>query len=339
MPDLSKYKNKYLKMRQASKTGYVQPSPEQIEAWISVNFEYKEANKDQLRICNPSDGDDDFHMWISRDNAVVHDFRPGHQEYDGSFLRFVSLYKKISFADAVKEVCGSNVIIKQYVREDDEEEERLIELPKGSLLLESGEGKIRDICMRYLMNKRGFDEDVIFKYKIHYCGTNIVVPYYQYDMLVYYQSRAIMDKMFEFPDESQTKKKAGDFLWGFDDVEPCTEVIVVESIFNAMSIGVGAVATGGAKLKDGQLRQLKALNPKKVILAPDHDDAGINSLECDFGNLTKMAKGDLFKDIEYCIPPEKDVDWNDMLKAGENPLKYIRNNVKPLNMRVLFDGI
>lgn len=316
------------------KGGFIKPSPLQIEAWLSKNFEIKIGNEDQIRICNP-DGDTDFRLWISKSNAAVHDFRPNHQQYDGSFLKFVAKYKNISFTAAVKEVCGKDIIKEKHneIKLDRDISSDEIKLPSGSISMKDGTGSAHEICMNYLLNTRGLSKESIFKANIHYCGTHIVVPYYQYDMLVYYQMRSIMNKVFKFPNESETKKKAGDFLWGFDDIEPQSTVIVVESIFNAMSIGRDTVATGGAKLKKGQIKLLSILGPQTIILAPDSDGAGIESISRDYYELRNT-----FKDLWYVIPP-KDVDWNDMLKAGDNPYEYIVANKKLLNMKVLFDGI
>ncbi len=339
-------KNKYLAIRK-QKTGFVQPTPEQIDLWLSRNFECKEANDDQIRICNP-DGDTEFRLYISRVNAVVHDFRPNHQQYDGSFLKFVSKYRNIMFSEAIKEVCGSSPIISRYSASKDNDEiqnDDPIKLPEGSILLAKHNGKAKDMCMSYLTKVRGFSEDVIFKAKMAACGTNIVVPYYQYDMLVFWQMRLLISKIFRFPDEKETNKKAGDFLYGFDDIEPYSEVSVVESIYNSLSIKQNSVATGGASLKDGQIKLLKSLNPKSIILAPDRDEAGIKSIQKDYFALNKIKAGDFCKDgIYYAIPPPEVAkagkkDWNDMLLMGYDVYKYIKENKKLITARLLFDGI
>jgi hypothetical protein len=338
-------KNKYLAAR-SKNSGFIQPTPDQIENWITRNFEYKTGNEDQIRICNP-DGDTEFRLWISRSNAVVHDFRPNHQQFDGSFLKFVSKYKNITFSEAVKEVCGSSPVITRYMDSKEKNEiqnDDPIKMPDGSVLLKDSIGKARDICMNYLTKVRGFSEDILFKAKINICGTSMIIPYFQYDMLVFWQMRSLISKIFKFPDETETNKKAGDFIYGFDDIEPCAEVIVVESIFNSLSVGTNCTATGGATLKDGQLKLLKSLNPKTVILAPDRDEAGVKSIQKDFFHLNKMRTGDLFKNIYYAIPPIEVAkagkkDWNDMLLMGYDIYKFIQENKRIVNSRLLFDGI
>jgi DNA primase len=334
--------NKYLQYKNKGK--FVKPTPEQIENWLRSNaIDFKSMNE-QYRVCNP-DGDTKFSMSISKESALVHDFRPNHQDRDGTFIKFVSLYKNISIKEAIDEVCGKNInfINNKSTKEQEVENDNYIELPKGcKSLRDKTDSKLWSINMSYLINERGLDKDIIYRSNIHYLGTNIVVPYYQYGMIVFYQSRAQMDKKFNFPPVSVTSKRAGDFLYGFDDVEPCSEIIIMESIFNSLSYGAGAVATGGAKLKDGQLNLLRILNPHTVILAPDNDGAGISSVEKDFLALNKMKRGDLFKDIFYCLPPyskDSQKDWNDMKREGVDVSKYILKNMKKLSVKNIFEGI
>jgi len=329
-------KNKFMAMRERSKGKWIHPTSDQIESWVSRHFDYKLlTHKNQIRICNP-DGDTKYHLWISTDQALVHDFRPNHQQWDGSFLKFVADYREISFTDAVKEVCGENSIISGYQRAVDSgsisENDDIISLPEGCKPLRKGSGGqplAWKTCMKYLMKKRGLPKESIFKANIHFLGTHIVVPYYQYDMIVFWQMRQVVSKVFTFPPNSSVS--AGDFLYGFDDVEPRGEIMITESIFDALSIGSGAVSTGGASLKDGQVRLLKALSPETVILAPDNDEAGIRSIQKDYYSLVKQSK--IVSDIKYCLPLEGK-DWNDMLLDGVNLKNYIRGNAQKITPRL-----
>lgn len=334
--------NKYLKNR--NNRNIVIPTDSQIESWLLHHgIEYKDKGN-QFRVCNP-DGDTKYCMSISKDKALVHDFRPNHQQYDGTFISFVSSYKSISIREAITEICGDKPYTKQIKEEDQEEYdiEHDIELPSGSKpFRDVVDSKLYRLNLGYLINERGLDKDVIMKANIHYLGTEIIVPYYQFGILVFYQSRRQMDKVFNFPKSSE--RKAGDFLYGFDNVEPSSEVIVVESIFNALSMRENSVATGGASLKDGQLRLLKALNPHTITLAADNDEAGRESVCKNYNLIRKQAKEDLFKDIYFCLPPfsknENDqMDWNDMKQVGIDPKKYIYNNRIKMSMQILFNKI
>lgn len=330
--------NKYMKYKK--KKNFIKPTDTQMENWLKKNgIEYKSFDT-QFRVCNP-DGDVKYNMAISKTEALVHDFRPNHQQFDGSFLGFVAKYKEISFREAIDEVCGKDhkIVSEKPQVEEDEIIEDEIELPKGSLpLRDKKDTKIWKMSMNYLVNKRGLDVKTIFRANIHYLGTTIVVPYYEYGMIVFYQSRQQVDKKFEFPKSS--KKSAGDFLYGFDDVEPYSEVIVVESIFNALSVGPGCVATGGAKLKDGQIELLKILSPSEIVLAADNDDAGRVAVVKDYMKLNKIFKCPIY----YCLPPfnkneDEQEDWNDMKKNKIDVRKYITDNKIKMTMMNAFQGI
>ena len=328
-------KNKYL--RHKSNKSFVKPSSDQMESWLKKHFDYKTMS-DQFRICNP-DGDSKYCMAISRSQALVHDFRPGHQQYDGTFIGFISKYKNISIREAIDEVCKGVIFSSadDTVIDEAEDIEHEIELPAGSRSLrDKNDSKLWKMNVGYLVNRRGLDYDVIIRANIHYLGTEIIVPYYQYGVLVFYQSRQQMDKRFNFP--KSTVKKAGDFLYGFDNVEPHSEVIIVESIYNSLSIGDGCVATGGASLKPGQLRLLKALAPKDIILAADNDEAGRKSICKDF---ISISKSKIVSNIYYCLPPfsTDQMDWNDMKQRGLNPKRYIHDNKRKMSMKVAFEGI
>lgn len=331
--------NKYMKYKK-NNTRFVQPTAYQMECWFRANgIEYRHGRGDQFRICNP-DGDTKFCVEVSKTEALVHDFRPNHQQYDGSFIRFVSRYKGISIQEAISEVCGKDAKASTFIKrvEEPEEVEDEISLPSGSLPLRNNKGdNTWKLVMSYLTRERSLDREAIMQANIHYLGTTVVVPYYEYDMIVFWQMRQQLSKRFEFPPSST--KNAGDFLYGFDNVEPHSFVIITESIFNTLSIGPDCVATGGAKLKDGQIRLLQILSPSKIILAPDNDDAGVDSLIKDYMNLRKGSW-----EIWYCLPPydkdeKKQMDWNDMKRSGLDPRSYVLSNMKKMSMLDAFSGI
>lgn len=331
-------KNKYLR----KKKKYVQPTPDQMEIWLKrYGIEYKSL-PNQFRVCNP-DGDTNYSMEVSKDKALVHDFRVSHSQYDGTFLGFVSKYKSINIREAIEDVCGNKIFYESNNKIEDkneEEEEKLIELPSGSISLrDKDKSKLWRFNMRYLVNERGLSEEVVYRANIHYLGTQIVVPYYEFGMLVFYQSRRQMDKIFNFPSTQETNKKAGDFLYGFDDTEPCSDINLVESIFNALSIGSGTMATGGASLKEGQIKLLLSLNPKSITLAPDNDSAGIKSLIKDYMSLRKNVD-----DIYYCLPPynknkDDQEDWNDLKKMNIDVAEYINVKKCKISMKTIFQKI
>jgi hypothetical protein len=273
----------------------------------------------------------------------VHDWRPGHQDHDGSFLRFVMAYKKISYIDALRDVCGANVDVREYLRrhetktdKEDTPEEVVVALPKGAKRIsERSDSLARLAAMNYL-SSRCIDDDTSKQYFLHYDSTSIIFPYLEYGMLVYWQSRSLLGKVFEFPPESIGVTKS-EFLYGFDYVEPNEPLIVCEAIIDSINIGPGAVAFGGSRLSTKQVRKIKALNPSCIILAADNDKpdkhgnrAGIMSILKNYELLKHY-----FRRIYYAMPFDPFKDWNDMAVAGANVRSFIDDSIKSMDLKTI----
>jgi len=307
-----------------------QPTPEQITTWVIRHFQFKSRKSGvELKINNPFDGDDGLHFNINTIKAKCHDWRPGHQQYDGSFIRFVQKYKNLTFQEALKDICGNDIdlrdILKPKTQNVESEEEKIIDvsLPDGVKSLRDDTSKMAKMVVAYLMS-RGVNLELAYKFDIHHGGGKIYFPYYEYGAQVYWQARAIHDKIFEFPELGGAGIGKEKFLYGFDNVEPLSILIVVESIFNAITLGDGAVATGGADMSMAQARKIRALNPSIIILAPDRDNTGIMSVSKNASTLRSIVNAD----IQFVIPP-KVKDWNDMWQG--NPRLYVDQNAKPAN--------
>ena len=108
------------------------------------------------------------------------------------------------------------------------------------------------------------------QYYVHYDSVSIIFPYIEFGLVVYWQSRTTAGKTFDFPPDSVGVTKS-EFLYGFDYVEPGSTIIVCESIIDAINIGPGAVAMGGADLSEKQVKKIRILNPSNIILAADND--------------------------------------------------------------------
>lgn len=305
-------------------------TPQQIINWVARNLDYKSRKGGvELVLNNPFDGDDGWHLNINTVKGVVHDWRPGHQHYDGPFLRFVQKYKNVSFFEALRDVCGQGVDIRAILRphkvEEVEEEpkEPDFELPAGTVSFrDPSDNKIRQIALGYLLS-RGISEETAKTYNLHYSGNMIYFPYYEYGIQVYWQGRSIMGKTFEFPTLTAEIGKTS-FLYGFDTCEPKEPVIINESIIDSLTLGNAATASGGASMAIKQAKKIRAIGPSKVILAPDRDFEGVMSIS---GN--KELIQSVCPNAEICVvvPPRPFKDWNDMWR--ENPRAYIEKNHKP----------
>jgi DNA primase len=296
---------------------------EQIEKWVSTQFQYKKRSHGrQIIINNPFGDDGDYHLWISTTETPlkkgprkghmgywVIDHRPG--KFKGSLFKFVMEYKKCSYSQAVSELTSARGKDLKYLlrqnRQPEEKEvpESTIKIPDFSKPISVDSKELANTAARNYLHGREIRDDVIISALLHYTPVSIVFPYLEYGEIVFWQERELLNKRFLFPDENKTGLAKTDYLYGFDNVEPKEDVIVVESIFNCLSIGADCVATGGATISGKQPQKMRALLPRYVVLAPDNDKAGKQSLVKNYFLLK-----DSFK-LGFCLPP-KDLDWNDM---------------------------
>ena len=126
-------------------------------------------------------------------------------------------------------------------------------------------------------------------------------------------------------------------MYGFDEVQHHGICYITESIFDKNSIGLGALASGGAILTDNQCKKLKMSAPKQIILAPDNDKAGIQSVIANYNRLRSY-----FDDLVYVLPPTKcdgkDIkDWNEISEDFLND-KYLEIINKEWNLDKLKIG-
>ena len=206
--------------------------------------------------------------------------------------------------------------------------EKEVELPPLSKpFTDKSFPQARQLALNYL-NSRKVSEQTAIKQQLHYTPNSIVFPYVEYDTIVFWQSRDLIEKKFLFPDESLTGLAKTDYLYNFDNIEPGDDIIIVESIFNCISLGDGCVASGGAIISGAQPRKLRVFNPKVLILAPDNDDAGKKSLRSNFFLLHKDFA------LAYCLPPLGVKDWNDFEQARgvDSARKYVERNTYALTL-------
>jgi len=327
---------------------YVKIPPSKIRSWIEDNFDYKtRRDGEEYVINNPFNGDTGYHFNINPEKGTCHDWRgnewSGINQKTGkrnscSFLRFAQKYLKCSFPDAAKAVLGSFVNFKNLERSQGNqedlkaEEEPSVALPDGSEKLIHSTDKVADILKKWLASRGVFEDDVKL-YDLHHRGMEVVWPYYEYGELVYWQSRSRLNKVFRFP-SSDVGVSKGDFLYGFDMVEPANYVVITEAIFDAHTLKDQAMASGGAVLTANQIKKLKLLGPNDgVILAPDNDKAGMQSVIHNF----KLLDGGGFK-VYYSLPPQE-YDCKDWNEIGEKTndfssvKKIMESNINKLNSR------
>lgn len=321
--------------------------PQNIAAWIEGNFKFKKRkNGTEYTICNPFDGDTGFHFEISTVKGICNDWRGNAWagfNNDGrlnkcTFIRFVCRYLKCTYAQALRAVAGRDAWKYANYKKVEEVEEKPVErikLPDGAQPFNTAEPNlIQAMLLNWLMSERGIQPADVDLYGMHQVGMDIIWPYYEFEELVYWQSRSTMSKVFRFPPESVGVTK-GEFLYGFDLVEPAGHLAITEAIIDAQSLKEQTVASGGAALTDRQLTKISAIGPKDgVILAPDNDSAGMLSVITNGKKL--LAKG--FK-VYYSIPSRIEYvdkgetkftkDWNEILaKTNVKPMDDMQANIQ-----------
>lgn len=327
----------------------------QIESWVAKHFDYKSRKGgDELTICNPFiPGDTKFKFNISTQlketkqghkGYWVHDWRPSSQNNNMSFIRFVQIYKNLPFKEAIKDICGEGIDLKSILKlskpkiKDDNRKEQLeyqISLPENAApFSKNSDSTVKQIALNYL-NSRGINEKLATDYSLHYTSTSIVFPYFEYDTIVYWQSRSIIEKQFEFP-RNLTGIGKSDFLYGFDEAEPYQPMFITEAIFCTLTLGYGSTAIGGAEISESQRRKIRMISPSRIILAMDNDEEGIA------GMVKNNKLLESYAEIYYVFPPNNFKDWNDVLQKlkdkeeGRKDLrKYAESNSKRLTTKEL----
>jgi len=289
--------------------------PDKIIEWVKRNFTYKSRkNGAELTINSPFTYDTGYNFNISPAKGCCHDWRSDdwcppdkNGKRSKSFVKFVMLYKNMTFAQAVKDITGSEYYI-STINKNENIEKLDIKLPDAAERLCDADDMSANILKNWLKT-RGYNDKDIAKNDLHYCGMNVYWLYYEYDEFVYWQSRSRINKQFLFPNTQEydssgniiakTDVGKGDYLYGFDDAKIESYIILTEAIFDQHTIGEQALATGGATVTENQIKKIKLLSPKHgVILAPDNDNAGIKSVISNY----KLLKGNY--SVYYSLPPK-----------------------------------
>lgn len=326
--------------------------PKKIAAYIKKKFTYKERRDgEELIICNPLNGDTGYHFNINPEKGVCHDWRddswagkpnPKTGKRSCNIIRFVSLYERCSTAEAIKILLdGAKLEVEEQKQEYTEYD---ISLPTNRKLAECTQEEVANMLIKWL-KRRAYDLEDVEKNDLRFFGSDVIWPYYEFESLVYWQSRSYLNKTFRFPSPDVRDKTGnvigkmtaskGQFLYGFDDVEMNSYIIITEAIFDKHTLGEQALASGGAVLTSDQLIKIRLLNPKSgIILAPDSDSAGIKSIIQNYNLLKSMNYA-----VYYSLPPSVDgndkSDWNEMFEKYKIPKAEIRSaldkNIKPIN--------
>lgn len=295
-------KSKYDDFRHKTGGGFKQIPAGKIITWVKQNFDYKiRKSGEEYLICDPFDGDSKFRFSINPDKGLCGSWHgnewagpvnPKTGKRNCSVVKFIKVYRKCSYREALAELLGATEDITSYLRPEGRigasEVERVVAvaLPDGLELLATGKGA-QAKALRSWLKIRGYTIESMEKAELYHLGMDVFWPYFEFEMLVYWQARSRLNKRFEFPDENvwkngeiigKTEGTKGDFFYGFDEIEPASYVMITEAIFDQNTLGEQCLASGGAGLTANQVKKLKILGPRKgIILSPDNDGAGVGS--------------------------------------------------------------
>lgn len=332
--------------------------PEKIVEYIKRNHVYKvRRDGEEYVICNPLNGDVGFHFNINPKKGVCHDWRgddgwaghvnPKSGKRNVSFLNFIKIHRKCTLEEAYKLITGSKPSMIAETPAEQKEIEDQIRLPAGSQLI-TDNGSALTTAIIFWLVRRGYTQEDVEAQLLHHCGNDVIWPYFEFGEMVYWQSRSFVNKTFRFPDRNIYRDGSiigissvskGDFLYGFDEVVHGGRCYITESIFDKNSIGPGALASGGAILTDNQCKKLRLTGANEIVLAPDNDKAGLQSIIQNHNKLRSITDN-----IYYVIPPKrhngKDIkDWNEMITEAGDSRKdiggYIENNIVRLDDKAL----
>ena len=341
-----------------TKTGgcWKQIPANKIAAWVEQNFDFKNRkNGEEYLICDPFDGDTRYRFSINPEKGVCHSWHgdtwagpvnPKSNRRNCSVVNFVKVYRKCSYREALAELLGATEDLSAFLRPEGRvgasEAKRIVAvaLPNGvEILTTSKDPQAR--ALRGWLKSRGYTIEQMEKAELYHLGMDVFWPYFEFEMLIYWQARSRLNKRFAFPPEDiydakgevigKTEGTKGDFFYGFDNVEPASYVIITEAIFDQNTLYEQCVASGGADLTANQVKKLKILGPRKgIILSPDNDSAGVNSIIRN-RQVLKSLGFPIFCSIPPKLKYEEDgvikhtKDWNEILMKLGLTQKEVRS--------------
>lgn len=159
-----------------------------------------------------------------------------------------------------------------------EYERQKVILPEGYHKLTEGDSQIARSARNYIKNKRGLDVRKLSEKGFGYCDKGdlfgyIIMPFYLRGQLVYYQARNFMANGPKF-----NNPKIEDFgigksvlIYNYDSLWLYDSTHLVESVFNAETIGDNSVGLLGKSIAPWQWSAIISSPVKRVTILLDPD--------------------------------------------------------------------
>ena len=159
----------------------------------------------------------------------------------------------------------------------------IIDLPKGIIMLGRKSHPYESSAISYLAS-RGIDKQLAYWLGIGFC----LGGYYQHRVIIPVRTQGALRTFVarswlpNVKDKDKVRMPAGSqaerALFGYDNIQYQHDVILVEGVFDAISLRNAGfpetIATLGAHVTDLQRNLIKQLKPRHVILLRDDDAAG-----------------------------------------------------------------
>jgi DNA primase len=212
----------------------------------------------------------------------------------------------------------------EVIEEPERVKQKNIKLPQAFKLLSFGNSEIAKMARNY-MRGRGFNILNLVFQGVGYCDDGplngyIIFPIIDKGSLIYYQSRCFLGfgPKFNNPEESELGIGKTQIIYNREALYVHKKVYIVESIINALTMGVRGVGTLGKSLSAYQVNEIIKSPCEEVILALD-PDAISNTIELAF----KLINHKRVKIIFF--PLEQDVNsmGKQYVRAREKEAEYL----------------
>lgn len=159
-----------------------------------------------------------------------------------------------------------------------EYERKPLKLPEGFRLLNEGVDYLAKLVRNYITNDRGLDINRLANKGFGYCVKGklmgyLILPYYIKGQLVYYTTRRLLSigPKFDNPPIEEFGIGKSTLLYNMDALYLYNTVYILESVFNAETIGDNTIAMGGKAIASWQLSTIIRSPVSNLIIILDPD--------------------------------------------------------------------
>lgn len=256
---------------------------------------YAFSGNDEVHFNSPFFADKKRRLYMNLNTGKWFD---QHEQRGGSFQSFVSEVLGVSSDDAklviekefstplaqqktdIRDVLQS---ITEKLESEPEKSEIDVENDESESLIDSihpimfddycqDYDKSRELALEYLNNRKISPSGLgYFPLDDANYQERIFIPFYENNQLVYFVARTF-NKVCTLRYKNPNGLSAGDYVFNYDKIED--ELIVMEGVFDALSVSAPQVATAmlSNKMKEEQARKIMGISSlKRIIFVPDCD--------------------------------------------------------------------